>query len=56
MPLQRRRNAVKNYNEPEIVEVGPAEELVLGGGPVPGLDFPIDDQMYRADGSIVDAD
>jgi len=47
---------VKNYSKPEIVEVGPAEEFVLGGGPVPELDMPIDDQWFRADASIADAD
>lgn len=47
---------MKNYSEPEIVEVGPAAELVLGGGPVPMWDIPIDDQMYRVDASIADAD
>ena len=55
-PLQRRRMAVKNYSKPEIVEVGPAEELVLGGGFMPELDMPIDTQWFRADASIADAD
>ena len=47
---------MKNYSKPEIVEVGPAEELVLGGGPVPELDMPIDNQWYREAASIADAD
>ncbi|HEX7771702.1 MAG TPA: lasso RiPP family leader peptide-containing protein [Pyrinomonadaceae bacterium] len=47
---------MKNYSKPEIVEVGPAEELVLGGGFMPELDMPIDTQWFRADASIADAD
>lgn len=50
---QLRRNAVKNY---EIVEVGPAEDLILGFGPVPLFDFPIDDQETRPNASIADVD
>ena len=45
---------MKNYSE--IVEVGPAEELVLGGGPKNALDVPIDFQEYRPNDSVVDAD
>lgn len=44
---------MKNY---EIVEVGPAEELILGGGPVTELDVPIDTQFERADASVADVD
>ena len=44
---------MKNY---EIVEVGPAEELILGGGAVPFLDTPIDNQETRPDGSVADVD
>ena len=50
---QQRRNAVKNY---EIVEVGPAEKLILGGGPVVELDAPINTNFERPDASIADVD
>lgn len=44
---------MKNY---EIVEVGPAEDLILGDGPVHEVDVPIDDQEWRLNGSIADVD
>lgn len=44
---------MKNY---EILEVGPAEDLILGFGPVPVLDFPIDNQETRPDASVADVD
>jgi hypothetical protein len=53
--FEERRDAMKNYQSPEVIEIGKANEVILGSKSAPLWDE-IDQDFTMQEGSVIDVD